>query len=529
MNSRVAGWLLFTWVVGIAQAHASTAQTITFPPIATQSTTTPIFTLGATSSSGLAIVYTIVAGKDIASVTGSTVTLSGTPGAVTVRANQWGNNKFASAPAVYQAFTVVKNLAGSSPWRSIAYGSGTVFGVKNDGTLWAWGFNLDGALGDGTFVNKSVPEQIGTDTNWSTVAAYDQTVALKTDGTLWTWGHNYYGQLGNGTQSDTNHPQQVGTSLWKAIAAGYGFTLAIRADGTLWEAGNGMGSNATNAFIQIGTDTDWSSGSASFSHAMLVKTDGTLWGIGDNSTGELGIGSTGGPYYGTYQSPVQTGTAANWKSASAGDSFTVAVRTDGTLWSWGVNYQDILGDGTASGPDVTSPVQVGTATNWQSVAAGVSDSLATKTDGTLWAWGDNQVGEIGDGTLTPRPSPEQIGTDTNWQLVAIGSATSVATKSDGTLWTWGQASSSFGYGFRGFRPVDPAFGNLKSYVTTPYHSVVVRSDGSLWSWGTNNTGQLGDGTTTNHKFPEQIGTETDWAALMAGASAWGRLSLPLMC
>jgi alpha-tubulin suppressor-like RCC1 family protein len=480
-------------------ALALVSQTITFPAIPVQTTANPVVILGATASSGLPVTYAVVGGGNAASLTGSTITLSGTAGAVTVKATQPGNGTYAAAASVYQTFTVINGHLALITWKSIANGSGFVLAVKNNGTLWAWGNNSNGSLGDGSTVNQATPEQIGTATNWSAVAANYQSVALKNDGTLWTWGHNYYGELADGTETNRSTPQQIGSSKWQAIAAGYGYTIAIKSDGTLWQAGDYVDNLA-----QIDSATNWMSVSASYSHALAIKFDGTLWGWGDNEYGESG----GGPYAGP---PAQIGTDTNWKSASAGQYFSAAVKKDGTLWTWGTNSQDTLGNGTSGAP-VTSPTQVGNDTNWQSVSAGAADSLALKTDGSLWAWGDNQFGQVGNGTLTSQNAPVRIGTDTNWQVTSAGSS-SVAAKADGTLWIWGSPANN-----HGLSPVSLALGKPVSYAQGYDHAIVVRSDGTLWAWGNNQYGQLGDGTTNSQKAPEQIGTATNWKSVWAGNS-----------
>jgi hypothetical protein len=184
--------------------------------------------------------------------------------------------------------------------------------------------------------------------------------------------------------------------------------------------------------VQIGTDTNWVSIAAGCWYSLGLKSDGTLWAWGDNQFGQLGDGSTNDSH-----SPVQIGTDTNWTTVSAGASHTLALKSNGTLWAWGYNWFGQLGDGSTN--DSHSPAQIGTDTNWASVAAGDSHSLGFKSDGTLWAWGSNYFGQLGDGTTTDSHSPKHIGTDTNWAWVSIAAGCwySLALKSDGTLWAWG--------------------------------------------------------------------------------------------
>lgn len=183
----------------------------------------------------------------------------------------------------------------------------------------------------------------------------------------------------------------------------------------------------------------------------------SLWAWGQNNAWQLGDGAQTLPI----ATPEQIGTATDWQSVAAGSQYSVAVKSDGTLWGWGKNSSGQLGDGTTT--TITSPMQIGTATDWKAVWAVLSQTFAIKTDGTLWAWGANGFGQLGDGTTTPQLSPVQIGTANNWKSMAPGS----------------------------------------------YHTLGLRADGTLWAWGDNSSGQLGDGTTTAHISPAQVGTATD--------------------
>jgi len=245
-------------------------------------------------------------------------------------------------------------------WASVSAGRFHTLAIKADGTLWAWGYNGSGQLGDGTTTNRLSPVQIGTATNWASVSAgVGHSVAVRTDGTLWVWGFNGSGQLGDGTTTNRLSPVRIGTAAnWATVSAGGGYSVAIR-------------------------------------------TDGTLWAWGNNGSGQLGDGTTTGRL-----SPVRIGTATNWAFVSTGADYTLAIRTDGTLWAWGHNGSGQLGNGTTV--NLHSPVRIGTATNWASVSACTDHTLAIRTDGTLWAWGNNASGQLGDGTTTNRRSPVQI-------------------------------------------------------------------------------------------------------------------------
>jgi hypothetical protein len=370
----------------------------------------------------------------------------------------------------------------SGPTVTITRATGTTTIVDDDSpivtgsTLWGWGNNAKGQLGVGDTTNTSDPTQVSADTDWASVTAGgSNTFAVRTDGTLWGWGDNEFGQLGLGDTTDRTSPTQVGTDTdWLTASTGNGHTLALRTDGTLWAWGSndsgqlGLGdtTNRTSP-TQVGTATTWASIATGGNHALAVRTDGTLWAWGNGGQGKLGLGDTS-----NRTSPTQVGTATTWATASGGNGHTLAVRTDGTLWAWGQNNNGQLGLGDTTGR--TSPTQVGTDTNWASVStggitAGGNHSLGVRTDGTLWAWGNNGQGRLGLGDTTNRTSPTQVGTDTDWADVAAGN-----------------------------------------------HSLGLRTDGTLWAWGSNGSGQLGLGDTTDRWSPTQVGTDDDWTSIGAG-------------
>ncbi|MCX6854876.1 MAG: chromosome condensation regulator RCC1, partial [Verrucomicrobia bacterium] len=254
------------------------------------------------------------------------------------------------------------------------------------------------------------------------------------------------GQLGNGTTAIAGgDPQPVGTSTnWASVRAGGGFSMGIQADGTLWGWGAnsisqlGDGTTTTRSSpVKIGTATDWAvvapSPSATLTtngFTMAIKTNGTLWGWGLGTGGQLGDGAST-----SRTTPTQIGADADWSKIATGSAHTLAIKANGSLWAAGTNSNGQLGDGSTT--TRTAFVQIGSATDWASVATYGSSSYAIKTNGTLWAWGLNSTGQLGDGSTTQRTAPVQIGTDTNWLQVAGGSAHAAAIKTTGTLWVWG--------------------------------------------------------------------------------------------
>ena len=268
------------------------------------------------------------------------------------------------------------------------------------GSLWIWGDNSAGQLGTNNTTNRLSPVQtVSADTNWEEVAlGYEFAATIKTDGTLWVWGKNDYGQLGDNTIVFKSSPIQTvaGGTNWKQVSCG------------CW------------------TPT----------HTAAIKTDGTLWLWGSGQAGRLGDNATT-----SRSSPIQTTSlGTNWKQVSCGDEHTAAIKTDNTLWIWGYNLYGQLGDNTTTGR--SSPIQTTSAgTNWKQVSCGRYHTTAIKTDGTLWMWGENVFGQLGDNTITKKSSPVQtVSGGTNWKQSAGGVDHTGAIKTDGTLWLWGPNS-----------------------------------------------------------------------------------------
>ena len=345
---------------------------------------------------------------------------------------------------VYVTATIAEGTYGDSIAEIFAGGEHTL-ALKSDGSLWAWGHNYHGQLGDGTNVDRLTPVQIGISTDWKVVSAGgEHTIALKSGGSLWAWGKNNHGQLGDGTNVDRRMPVQIGTSTdWTAISAGDSHTLALKSDGSLWAwGGNGYGQlgDGTNTDsripVRMGIDTDWTAISAGDSHTLALKSDGSLWAWGINSVGELGNGKKGPGE--NSSDPVRVGTDLNWRAISANGSHSLALKSDGSLWAWGWNGYGQLGDGTTVSRSV--PVRVGNDANWAMISIGVRHSLALKSDGSLWAWGDNYYGQLGDGNSGPdekSTTPVRIETGSIFALISAGNSHSLALKPDGSLWAWG--------------------------------------------------------------------------------------------
>ena len=347
-------------------------------------------------------------------------------------------------------------------WKQAAAGESHTVALKSDGTLWAWGNNNKGQLGDGTTDDHLTPVQESTHaTDWSAVTAGEyHTVALKSDGTLWAWGYNHKGQLGDNNTTDRHVPTQEDSHAtnWSAVAAGWWHTVALKTNGTLYawgfndkgQLGNGTNEESHKPFQEDSNATDWSAVSAGTWHTVALKTNGTLYAWGFNDKGQLGDKSTTNRLVPTREDSNTT----NWSTVAAGGWHTVALTTDGTLYAWGANSKGQLGNGDDAKSKI--PIEVNDDADWSAMAAGAWDTVATKTDGTLYAWGYNLHGQLGNGTSQDKNIPTiEFNSYTDWSTVAIGY----------------------------------------------YYTVAIKTDGTLWAWGWNNKGQLGDGTFTKKKTP----------------------------
>jgi len=359
-------------------------------------------------------------------------------------------------------------------------------------TLWTWGNNTYGQLGVNDTTNRNTPvTTLLGGTNWKSVASgIRHTVALKTDGSLWTWGDNDFGQLGVNTTTRRTTPVTtlLGGTNWKSVASGTFYTVAIKTDGTLWTWGrNSLGelgvNNTTDRSTPVTTllgGNNWKSVDCGDQHTAAIKTDGTLWTWGDNSFGQLGVNNSI-----NRSTPVTTLLGGNnWKSVSGGNFHTTSIKTDGTLWTWGDNSNGQLGvnDTTRRSTPVTTLLG---GTNWKSVASGSNHTTALKTDGTLWSWGLNNFGQLGVNDTTNRNTPvTTLLGGTNWKSVVGGGNRTVALKTDGTLWTWGvNTSGQLGVNDTTQRntPVTTILGgtNWKSVVGGDNHTVAITAGASV--------------------------------------------------
>ncbi|WP_338278646.1 MopE-related protein [Corallococcus caeni] len=344
----------------------------------------------------------------------------------------------------------------------VAVGESHSLALKADGTVWAWGRNDAGQLGDGTTIQRNTPVKVLGLTGVMAIAAgASASLALKTDGTVWAWGSNYNGHLGGGAVSSLYMPAQV-----------LGLTGV--------------------AAIAVGT-----------SQVFALKQDGTVWAWGLNTYGQLGDGTTTFRYFPTKVQSL-TGVAA----IAPGDHHSLALKKDGTVWAWGENLYGQLGDGTTT--DHSTPAQVQGLPSAKALATRGNHSVVLTSDGAVWAWGDNNWGQLGDGTYNNRSTPAQIQSLTGVGVVSAGMTFTLAAKTNSVVYALGNNNNGqLGIGNSSIpRTSSPAIlagiTAVETIAASSGHIVALRADGTFWAWGINSFGQLGDGTTTNRIAPVQV-------------------------
>jgi alpha-tubulin suppressor-like RCC1 family protein len=350
--------------------------------------------------------------------------------------------------------------------------------------------------------------------------------------TAWTWGSGSSGQLGTNDINNRSSPVSVvgGFTDWEQISVGSTHSLARRSDGTLWVWGSNsfgqLGINLGTTLSRsspvsvVGGITDWTQIAAGNYHNLALRSNGTLWAWGNNGSGRLGDTTTT-----ARSSPISVvGGITNWTQISAGGAHNLALRSNGTLWAWGSNatYGQL---GTNSTVAQTSPVQAAAAsaiTDWIKVSAGSIHSVAQRSNGSLWAWGSGDSGRLGNNSTLNRSSPVSVvGGFTDWVQISGGTFHTAALRSNGTLWAWG-ANNNGNLGtnnvINSSSPVSVVGGFTDwTQITANIHNVALRSNGTLWVWGFGTNGRLGNDGIINSSSPVSVvGGFTDWVQISAG-------------
>lgn len=412
-------------------------------------------------------------------------------------------------------------------WKQVSHTDLNGAAIKSDGTLWVWGNNEFGQLGQG-YVSTVIPSpiQVGTDLTWSQVTCgYDSVYAIKTDGTLWAWGSNVEGQLGIGSLIHQSSPVQVGAFTdWTRLtsstsnnnlfhATGARHVSAVRGNGTLWRWGlDIMNISETPIYlsspVQVGVDTTWATTACGNMFASAIKTDGTMWTWGMNTFGQLGDGTVI-----TKSSPVQIGSLTNWKQVACGYAHGAAIATDGTLSTWGYNFYGQLGDGTTV--DKSFPIQIGARSDWTQVSCTNYTIHTLATNSTLWTCGYNYNGQLGDGTINLHSSPVQVGATTNW--IQISGSSAIGTPVQGTITSINMVGDPAGLTVVGGPITSSGTFTLQGIEQIAHGGTgATTANSALNNLAPSQGGQGGKYLTTN-------GTNTSWAAgpSLINVSAWG--------
>jgi alpha-tubulin suppressor-like RCC1 family protein len=420
---------------------------------------------------------------------------------------------------------------------AIAGGEYHSLALKADGTVWAWGRNSNGQLGDSTTANSSIPVQVHNLTNVKDIKGGRYfSFALKNDSTVWSWGQNADGQLGDGTTTQRLTPVQVvGLNQITAIAGSAFHCLALKADGTIraWgrgvdgQLGDGLQTASStpvqvlyiNNAIEIVSGTNYS--------FALTATD-SIYAWGRNIYGQLGNDTSGNYFY----SPVATiGLCASQNAIvnpmmhkiSAGWSHSLYIcNSNASLNAWGANSFGQLGNNTTNTSASSTPTAVANLTGVRSVDAGYQHTLTLMSDSTVYAWGANSYGQLGNGSNAEDSIPRLVAGLS--QIIAVSGGTagyhSIALKLDGTVWTWGRNSEGqLGNGSNTDSNVPVQVSGLSNIIAISggeYHSLAIKNDGSVWAWGKNTNGQLGNGSTVDSNIPVQVNGLTNVIDIAAG-------------
>lgn len=490
----------------------------------------------------------------------------------------WGDNSVGQlGDGTNVGSSVPVQVSGLTDIKTVAAGYEHTVAVKNDGTVYAWGLNSDGQLGDGSTENSNVPTEISGLSNINSVSCgYNFTAAVNTVGAVYVWGDNSVGQLGDGTTTDSHEPILLnGLSGIISVAAGNGHMVALTENKTVYtwgtntygQLGNGTttlsntpaeivdlsgiasvaaGSDHTVAVSESGSVYTWgrnnlgqlgnggiidssapailnslsgvTSAAAGSTHTVVLTTEGIIYTCGNNAYGQLG-----NEYKEFRKTPILVDELSDVTAIAVGNLSTVALKSDGTVWTWGNNTAGQLGYDLPEGLRVkasSEAAQVSGLSDIKAIASGCSHTVALGTDGTVYTWGDNRLGQLGDDTTTSRQTLSAVSSLSGIKAIAAGGSTTFALAENGTVYAWGDNTyGQLGNGTTENSSVPLEISGLSGVTdisTDGLNVLALKSDGTVYAWGLNSLGSLGNGTWDSSSVPAAVENLTNIKEVSAG-------------
>lgn len=450
----------------------------------------------------------------------------------------------AATPAVAAAVPAAAGSPGPAPelanrggsWILVSAGGWSTCAIRSDRTLWCWGYNRDGQVGDGaTTTQYTTPVQVAPRLRWASVSVGGQDAcAIDTpNGGLWCWGDNEYGQLGDNSLTQRRTPVRIGLdSGWRRVSMGSRHGCAIRADGSLWCWGDNSYGQLGNGYqyrphmgmapvpsqpAPVGTATNWVDVGVGDEHSCGLDADGGAWCWGYNGLGQLGDATAADRLVPT---PVRSG--SRWTRLSVGDVGACALDGAAVAWCWG-RTAGLPG----KGPGTTVPTRVDSGVAWAALSIGSGGVVCgTSVDTRIWCWGADAVGQSDQGEPRDRAAtPVSVGPGAMGRTVSTGGGHACLIDLGGGLSCWGRNNAGqLGSGTQNspFASIDPLRVDpgraWKAVSAGTHHACAIDVGGGLSCWGSNDHGQLGDGTTTDRAAPVPVAAGTVWASVAADQS-----------
>jgi len=403
-------------------------------------------------------------------------------------------------------------------YKQVSIGDNHTLAIKYDGTLWAWGNNIFGQLGNDSNISTYKAIEISNNMFKAISVGTNHSVAIDKDGYLYTWGNNLLGQLGSGDNSGKSIPTKINNDKYIAISANGDYTMAIKEDGTLWATGInnqgqlGIGNNDNQlSFTQVGTASNWIKVSAGYGHTLAINEDGELFSWGYNEFGQLGLDNTDDT-----NQPTKIGTDTDWKDITVGLVHSVALKTDGSVYSWGYNGNGELGLGDNDSRLVPTKIS-SLETFIVKIQAGVDFTVLLDKKAVVYTFGSNQYGQLALWDRNSHNTPQTLYSEMSggeYIDIFAGGFSSVFSDAFGSTLSSGR--NNYGqlghpaYNKFSLTKIDNNYGYVKTSISSFFHGLAVDSYGSLYGWGDSSYGVLGDDTTEIKVGGQVIGLDTDW-------------------